>query len=355
MMKTLQASLRVCSLVVLLPACASLPARAPYSREWGGFEGEFQVNTPEAKWVYSGAGSYVGDDGRVTPSREGGLRVVASGVNPSTGEPAFARTTGQEGSTGGPHGGTDHIKWLIYMNNKASSGQLGFDAIPGQELACETWISGRTYGTGLHPFGSAVTHHTDDLRLASFAQNTVDSETAMVFDFFFTNEQVYAFYERLPFARTPENHYASFSFMIPVAKRTPDSSHHVKIAYDRAAGIVRWVLDDHEVFRVNRVGRHIDRKYMALDHGGVEQDVDMRQLNCGMGMFTLLDFYLPSGAGLVRLSDASNNYFVPSSTEPVPLTFVDEKSKDSSRLFGQGAELRVTRYVVSSSPVKADP
>jgi hypothetical protein len=346
MKKTLRAALGACSLWVLAPVSALAQEASPYSLEWDNFANGFTVDTPEAKWNHFVVGPYRGDDGIATTSSSG-LHVIAKGTNPTTGKPAFTRTTGQEGSTGSVAGDVDHIKWMVNANHTASSGYPGFDAIRGQELACETWISGQTFGTRFHPFGKAVSNHNDDLRLASFAHTTIDAESAMVFDFFFTNEQVYAFYERLPFARTPENQYAAFSYMIPVAKRNPDSVHHTKIAYDRAAGVARWVLDGREVFRVNRVGRHINRDYLTIDRGGVEQDVELRQLNCGMGLFTLLDGYLPSRAGLVRLSDSAS-YFLPPLGQPVPLTFVDEQSKLSSRLFGQGAEIKLQRYVVSS-------
>ena len=79
----------------------------------------------------------------------------------------------------------------------------------------------------------------------------------------------------------------------------------------------------------------------------------MRQLNGGMGLFTMLDGYLPSGVGLVRLSDIAVDYFLPTGGEPRRMTFVDEESKPNSRLFGQGAELKLLRYVVSSTPPAA--
>ncbi|HYO53603.1 DUF6081 family protein [Archangium sp.] len=356
MMKKLQAALGVCSLLALTPVTALAQSASPYYMVWDDYSQGFTTG-PGAKWDYSpSSGPFIGNDGITTTSPYGGMRVVPKGINPQTGKPAFTLTTGQESAPDYIYGLLDHVKWLVYMNHTASTGYPGFDAVPGQELACETWIGGRTYGTTAHPFpGNAINDAEDDLRLASFAQNTVDAETGMVFDFFFSNKQVYAFYERLPFARTPENRYAAFSFAIPVASRNPDSVHNVKIAYNRTTGVVRWVLDGREVFRVNRLGRLIDRKYLSIDHGGVEQDVEMRQLNCGMGMFTLLDGYLPSKVGLVRVSSAPNNNFFPPLGEPFPITFVDEQSQLSNRLFGQGAELKSLRYVVSSTAANTSP
>jgi hypothetical protein len=68
-------------------------------------------------------------------------------------------------------------------------------------------------------------------------------------------------------------------------------------------------------------------------------------------MFTILDGDLPSGKALVRLSNAQDFYFDPLLGEPTPQTFVDEESRASSRLFGQGAQLQVEHLAVESAPV----
>lgn len=317
-----------------------------------GFTAANQPGTPDARWFYFAAEPFVGNDGVATTSKQG-LRVVPPAVNRQTGDPAFALAVGQEGGPDNPFGlpgGLDHVKWLVYMNQMATSGFPGFDAVPGQVLTFENTLRGRTFGTAGHPFGDAVRDPDDDLRLASVAANTIDFETLMVFDFFLTNKTVYAFYERLPFGRGPAlGNYAAFSYMIPVADRD-DGWVATKLTYDRAAGVVRWFLDDEEVFRVNKLGRRIDRKYLTLDHGGDEVDIRPRQLNAGMGLFTLLDASLPTGDALVRLSTAPDFYFDPEADPPAPESFVDEESLGGSRLFGQGAELQVKRTVVSSRP-----
>lgn len=211
-------------------------------------------------------------------------------------------------------------------------------------------MSGRTFGTGGHPFGGAVANAQDDTRLAAVAMNAVDFESFMVFDFLLTNERVYALYERLPFGRSEANNYASFTFQIPVAARAPGDDHNLKVAYDRTAGTVRWLIGEEEVFRVDQIGRLIDRQYMLLDRGGVEEVVSPRQLNCGMGTFTLIDGHGPTDTGLVKLSNAPDYYFSPPIGAPSPEAFVDGASLAESRLFGQGAELRLRQFVVSSRP-----
>ena len=123
-----------------------------------------------------------------------------------------------------------------------------------------------------------------------------------------------------------------------------------RIVYNRNTGIVNWRLDGTLVYSVNTIGRRLARQYMVIDHGGVEQTVSMRQLNCGMGMFTLLDASMSGGAGLARLSSAAGFYFQPA-VGTSALSFVDNVSQPGSRLFGQGASFTVGAYSVARNPV----
>jgi hypothetical protein len=330
---------------------SSEPGLTPFEIVWDRFDEEFRAGTPNARWIYFQLGAWATDDAIVATS-PAGLRVVPKGKHPTTGEPAFSKTLEQEKAGNGLPGQFDHCKWLVYANHKASTGVLGFDAVRGQELACETLLSGRTYGTQGHPFGAAVRNPEDDLRLAMFGQNMIDMETGMVFDCMFTNEGVYALYERLPFARTPQRHYSAFTYIIPLARRTPESIHQVKLAYDRAAGVVRWELEGQEVFRVDRIGRRIDSQWLVADHGGEEENVEPRQLACGMGLLTLLDAS-QDGQALVRLA-GDPSYYVPVPGKSGAVSgFVDEQSLPGSRLFGQGAALRLKHYIISSTQVPA--
>lgn len=318
------------------------------------FRDGFATAGAGARWFHTTAGPYVADDGVVTTSADG-LRVVSSAVHLATGEPAFASTVAQETANGlGLPGVLDHTKWLVFANHRATSGVSGFDAPAGRVLTGSARVRGRTYGTGGHPFGAAVRYPEDDLRLAAVTVNAFDPETYIVFDVFLTNRRVYAFYERLPFARPQLGHYAAFSYGIPVADRSPGDEHDVAITYDADTGTVGWLLDGAEVFRIDRIGCHLPgRRHLVLDHGGAETVVAPRQLNFGMGLLTLLDGALPGhpGTGLVRLSEAEDFYFDPVAGAPTPQRFVDETSRPESRLFGQGAELRVRRFAVDSRPV----
>jgi hypothetical protein len=323
------------------------PPNPGYKIVWDDFKNGFTVDSPTAKWFHFSAGPFIGDDGIVTTSNQG-LSVVASGTNPTTGKPAFTKTVAQEQENGGLPGGLDHVKWLVYANHMASSGYPGFDAVPGQVLTFETWIKGTSFGNEQQPFGAAVTDPNDDLRLATTAMNLIDFETLSVFDTFLTNKRIYAFYERLPFARTQDDNYAAYSFAIPIGNRTTGWQ-HLATAYNRTAGTVTWYVDGVPAYTVSTIGHRIGRESMLLDHGGTEQTLSPRQLDAGMGMFTLLDAQ-QNGTGLVRLSSSPDFYYDPTVGAPTPEIFVDDLSLTQNRLFGEGASLQVKKYVISSSP-----
>ncbi len=329
------------------------PSASTHTTVWDTFTDGFSASSPAAKWFHVQAGAYVAADGVATPLPNGGLHVVPRGRHPVTGHPAFSISLPQESISGGMPATNDHAKWLAYMGHTSAAGFPGFDTVAGLELVGTTCIGGQTFGTQLHPFGSAVEDADTDLRLSAFAMTTIDVESFMVFDFMFTNGRVYALYERLPFGRTEANPYAAFSYAIPVKNRTRDQVHDTSIAYDRSAGVVRWVLDGVEVYRVTRIGHRLEsRTHLLIDLGGVEETVVLRQLDYGMGLFTLLDGAVGSGPGLVRLSDELS-YYAPEHGEPHALSFVDEVSRRESRLFGQGAELRIGAYTVTYAPSAA--
>ena len=338
------------ALALLTPLSGAQAGR--YSLVWDDFKNGLTTGSPTAKWFHFGFGPYVGTDGVATPTPNG-VRVAPPGVNPSTGLPAFSLTLGQEGdpidNPFGLPGGLDHVKWLVFANHLSSAGVPGFDAVPGRELVFEAWVSGRSYGNEFHPFGSAVADPDDDIRLANAAMPTIDFETLLVADFFLTNKRIYVLYERLPFAQTPSNPYAAFTYAIPVAQRLPHQQHHLSIAYDRSANTIRWLVGGKEVFRVTQPGHRLaSREHMVIDHGGVDQLVECRQRNVGFGLFTLLDAANPGQPGLVKLSTAPNFYFETGLGSPTPQSFVDPLSQSGSRIWGAGAELRINKVKVSS-------
>jgi hypothetical protein len=315
----------------------------------------FAAATPTDPWFHIRMGSYASTDGRVTPVAGGGLHVAPPATNRRTGAPAFGLSLAPESKNGGIPAVNDHAKWLAYFNQHSASGFPGVDAPPGTRVSGHARLTVRTFGTEFHPFGAAVRDAQADPRLAAFAITSIDVESWMVFDFFFTNRRVYAIYERLPFGRTDMRPYAAFTYAVPVAERTPDDWHAATIAYDAAAGSVGWTLDGAEVFRVTRLGQHLaSREHLVIDLGGEEQLQRPRQLAFGMGLFTLLDGALGSGPGLVRLSDVSR-YCAPHAADGAALPFVDEESRAGSRLFGEGAELSIASYLIAREPAVGDP
>jgi hypothetical protein len=264
----------------------------------------------------------IADDGIVSTSSQG-LYVKAAGENPLTGEPAFTKTSS---------GDDDHVKWMVDTQHISSNLVPGFDAPLGQELRCTMWARGQTFGVDAHPFGDAVTDPNTDLRLASFAMNTIDVETGMVFDVWMTNDAIYPYYERLNL--TGMATFGAFSSVFPAVKRTPGQPLKVTVSYDRSAGVVRWLVDEVEAAIVTEIGFPSANATMIIDHGGTPEAAAPRQLNCGMALMTLLDGALAStGTGLVPLGPPY----------AYPTKFVG-----GPNLFGQGAELRVERFEIET-------
>jgi hypothetical protein len=335
-------ALALVGLTVAAPAAAG---DAGYRVVWDDFRAAWSADT---RWFDLPFGpSYTADDG-CAESTPFGLVVRSCGTNPWTGMPAFRNTLGQDSGALAPF---DHAKWISVMSHFTSNGVLGFDAVPGQELACEATVSGRLFGVDQHPFGNAVVDPDADPRLASVAISAFDPETFAIFNFLLTNEMVFAFYERPAFARAPGANDAAFQFAVPVLRRQPHEAHRLKIAYDRAAGTVRWVVDGVEVFRIDAIGSRIDRDTMLIDHGGDDVILDPAQLDCAMAIFDFLDGYGPTHRGLVQIELDKRSYFNPRLGSPARIGFVDPHSRPESRLFGQGAEMHVERFVVSSVPV----
>jgi hypothetical protein len=337
------------SIVALVMGLASTSSPAPFSHiVYDDFRGPFSVNTTNAKWFYFTYGSYVASDGHVSMGRHG-LEVVAPGKNPATGSPTFTLTAG-------PHdpnipGDIDHPKWLAFMTHSSTAGYPGYDTVPGYVTSCEAQLGGTIHGTSAHPLGSMVS--PADPALAFTALVTADFETSMIFDFALTNDTIYALYERLPFSRTADNDYASFTHLIPVASRSPTDIHNLKISYDRSGKSVSWNVEGRKVFEVTRPGLLLpNRDFVVIDRGGTEQDASvLRQLVCGVGMFTLVDAYSREAKqALVRLVGSPSAYYRSPENASAPPRFFDETSERSHRLFGQGATLRVRNVVISNQP-----
>lgn len=344
-----------------LVVVATLATTAPAGAGRAGVEhllredfGSGFAPAPAGPWSlfrYDGrlGGSYIADDGVTATSASEGLSVRAAGSNPTTGDPAFTRTMAQEDDNAfGLPGQLDHFKWLAVSSRTAASGWPGYEAPAGRELVTAWSVAGQAFGTAGHPFGAAVPDPDDDLRLGALTTLAFDVETQLGFGFLLTDRRIYAWYERRPFARDRLGHYAAFAFAVPIADRRSGPWADLAVAYDRAGGTVRWLDGNRERLRLSNPGQLIDRRWMVLDHGGTPGIVTPRQLAPGFGMLTFLDGALGGGSALVRLSNLPYHYFDIVRGEPSPQLFVDNSSSDGSRLFGQGAELRIRRVEVDS-------
>ena len=94
-------------------------------------------------------------------------------------------------------------------------------------------------------------------------------QTNLVFTFVLTNEDIYVGYEISPFGKVefggPGPDYNACGNLVPIRKRDvcDPIGDFVKLAigYNYAENIVRWLINDQEVYRINRLGFPIERKY----------------------------------------------------------------------------------------------
>ena len=273
--------------------------------------------------------------------------------------------------------GLDHVKYLIYQKAPYNAPKRGIEIVYEGIMAMQQ--------TGLNNIPPAlratngsimgINNVNSDIRVAAAGFNCLDPETLMVFDFFLSNEDIYAVYERLPFNRTEWGgtgpNYIAFTHRIPLAKRnTADPLNDfvkLAIAYNYRDNYVRWIINDQEMFRVNRLGYPIERKYRVIEHNtpGAQsapaQLIRPRQLQFGFGTFSLMDAYNPQNPGQVdniALFDLSLGGLLPA-VDPIvtavdgttiPYRFIlpygasGGNTSISGTNFGQGAILRF-KYV----------
>ena len=245
----------------------------------------------------------------------------------------------------------DHVKYLVYQSRSYVAPSCNYEIVYESVInATQTLPTEIPYPDDLRGVNNAAA----DPRVASSALNVVDPDNFLVFDIMFTNQQIFAVYERLPIGRTATNNYCAFTHLIPIGQCDPTTFTKVAIAYNKKAGYVRWLINGQEKFRVDRLGFPIDRKYRILDHGGIPSLIVPRNLLYGFGTFTLLDMYNPNNpgaeynSGLLRLAGFPE--FDPLLTtqvgEPVPATFVQNVYDANFALFGQGATMKLVYLTV---------
>lgn len=280
----------------------------------------------------------------------------------------------------------DNYKFVVYQAQAYSAPKLGSEIVYESILAVQQ--------TGLENLPGTIAGYiannvNEDLRLAYAGLNCSDFETQLTFDFALTNEDIYVCYGRAPFLRknwtsNTGTDYDAFRQVIPVAKRNIANplEDYVKlaIAYNYKGNYVRWIINDQEVYRVERLGLPLERDTRLYEAGTVGQLPDPatllrpKQLSYGFGTFSGMADYKPqnpSGVdnpfnlGLVNLSGLNNDIVNPITTNVNGTLLAADFASAygitglpapySGTNFGQGAILcikYVTVYLLAEKEVK---
>ena len=91
----------------------------------------------------------------------------------------------------------------------------------------------------------------DDLMLALAAFNVIDPERGLVFDILSNGIEVFAVHEQLSGVPKPAGPAYTYLIRHPFApiELSPGVSHRCEIEFDMEAGIVRWLVNDTEIYR----------------------------------------------------------------------------------------------------------
>ncbi|EKD03223.1 hypothetical protein A1Q2_02444 [Trichosporon asahii var. asahii CBS 8904] len=317
------------------------------------FSSGFDVGLPgsSSKWVYYAdtTGQFVGNDGIETVGPEG-LTVVSKGVNNVTGKPAFTHTAPPDRPDSD---NLEHVKYMAFPNVQSSHGYPGWDVAQGHVFSCEGHFGAEMYGVDDGPFQEYVPWNN----YAAFGSGSFvfgDFEAGWIFHLVLSNDRYYAAYERLAFS--PDHEYASFTYLIPIAKREACDIARLRVEYDRDAQEVAWFIDGREKLRLGGLGWYKDefKDWLAMDRGGKEEDKgDLNQLQCGFALISTLDAFLHKGKGkgkaFVRMNQTPGYYRDPRTHGP-DIEFIDQISTPQNQIWGQGGKMTLRELIVESRP-----
>ncbi|SOB74395.1 hypothetical protein BQ9231_00512 [Cedratvirus lausannensis] len=295
---------------------------------------------------------------------------------------SYTRTDPQDSNGPAPSGTTDHVKFLALTEPFATP-------LQGGEIRSTWVVNAQQTNVEDNPFYQGSPDPNSDFRLSSFILNFLDFSKLAIFDFALTNNTVYVIIERLPGLESVFGNYAAFEYAIPVfhSHSLCKEWHKYEISYNKCSGEITWFIDGEPVFKITEIGRllrpcnaFIYRKgeshplkrpelYKTLDFGGQEpiRPLVLDTVQTGFGFFSILDAYLPLGGKLspplVRLESAryrfgtSPFYKNPLTGEEVQFlfnsvldptgTFYLPTIPPQIRVFGQGAQARVAKLVVT--------
>lgn len=209
----------------------------------------------------------------------------------------------------------DKVKFLVYQKEAYNAPKLG------AELVYEAIVSVQQTGVDLVPVAlqatgapanplNGVSNVYEDHRLAYAGINATDKENGLMFDFAISNANIFAYYEKtpqLPRNPDPAANFDAWNHLVPVGKRNianpAEDFVKLAIAYNYKENYVRWIINDEEVYRINRLGYPLQRKYRGLEFGTVGQLPDPvtltrpKALSFGFGTFTNFANYNPINPG----------------------------------------------------------
>lgn len=232
-------------------------------------------------------------------------------------------------------GRLDHLKFLFFKNilNK-ETGMPGFPVPDEGELKYEIVAQFTPLGTDSNPFEAP----DDDYRLSSGGLISLDFETFTVYGFLISCNRVYILYERWPFDTSVDNPAAFFTYIIPCREIEPSSEHAYRMVYNKDTYSLTWFIDDDKVFSWDQFGKRLGEEheeYCAYrDFPNTADPEALLPIRAGQRVF---------GAGLFTFLDAGSRH------DSGLVDITDRNVKKEQKIFGQGGELVLGHFTVSTS------
>lgn len=263
---------------------------------------------------------------------------------------------------------SDHLKFFALTPFQVAPND-------GNDLFSYWDISAKQSNVECNPFDGAVVNPNDDPRLAAVTAIITDPITSVGFGWFGTNEIWYASISRLPGLESNFGLYASYVYLIPLLKRNIVEGkdplcefHKLKINYNRLNRSVIWSADNKLLLKITNIGVNLNdnntfiyennnwislkdpKRFKVIDHGGVDNQITPDGFSSGIGLFTLLDAYLPNNLkgvqnlGLVRLDgriyrtddEGNSTYFYNDPITGGPAKFLYDCEQQPLRVGGGG-------------------
>jgi hypothetical protein len=311
------------------------------------FETDFNIGPHEDNiWnFFSNEDGFTADDGKVRVARDG-LTISAREFSKT-----YRRT-----HKGKPQlvedGFLDHFKSYVILNSEFPVPDCG-------QLYAEARIAGRTFGTEKHRFDGYVVDHTADLRLAACAFTMIDFETGVHIWWAVTNDSYYAVYEVLPidYEDSQEGESgvkASFAGAFWIDRRNAVNPltdfATLGLALDKRKG-ASWYINGNLVHNVRTIGALPRHSNVLYQIAGESKPLDVRCVQIGMGLFTMLDAFPPevfpvTEANRVGLARLTNFRYCAPFRKDDDATFAVDCPKARDLLFGQGAMMKVKHVKV---------